>query len=170
MVLEFMTPYFELATQLVTIMGVPIAIYVYLREQKEQRVEREYGTYNALDDKYIELQQLCLQYPELDIFDTPKQKTHALSEEQLKQEEAILLIRISIFERAYLMYQEHKNIIKKSQWNGWLLEMVEWMQRENFRRIWEEQSQYFDLNFKAFLEGETEKHLAVSDLNPDRTE
>ena len=55
----------------VTLLGVPLAIFVYLKEQRHLRDEREYGTYDALDQKYIEVQQLCLDHAELDVFDTP---------------------------------------------------------------------------------------------------
>lgn len=65
--METFAQYLEIATFIITILGVPFAIFMYLDEQKSQRAEREYGTYDALDDKYIELQQLCLQYPKLDI-------------------------------------------------------------------------------------------------------
>ena len=95
--MDALAQHLEIATFIITIFGVPLAIYMYLDEQKSQRAEREYGIYDALDDKYIELQQLCLQYPKLDIFDTPFKNPNVLTEEDEKQEEAILLIRISIF-------------------------------------------------------------------------
>ena len=117
----------ELITYLITIIGVPFAIYSYLREQKLQREEREYGTFDALDDKYIEIQQLCLQYPNLDVFDTPYNNPKTLSEAEQKQEEAIFLIRISIFERAFLMYQRENDKAKTCQWEGWDIEIKEWL-------------------------------------------
>jgi hypothetical protein len=141
--------YFEFATFIITILGVPAAIFIYLKEQKLQREENEYGTYDALDDKYIDLQQLCLEYPELDIFDTPYETPKELNEEQKKQEEAILLIRISIFERAFLMYRRSPSKSKLDQWEGWDIEIKEWLERDNFRKVWEEQSPYFD---KAFAD------------------
>ena len=98
--MDTIAQYLEIATFIITILGLPFALYIYVDEQKAQRSEREYGTYDALDDKYIELQQLCLQYPRLDIFDSPFVNPNTLTEEDEKQEEAILLIRISIFERA----------------------------------------------------------------------
>jgi hypothetical protein len=63
--METITLYLEAATYLITLIGVPVAITVYIREQNLQRAEREYGTFDALDAKYIEVQQLCLEYPEL---------------------------------------------------------------------------------------------------------
>lgn len=141
--------YLEIATNIITILGVPVAFYIYLKEQALQREEREYGTYDALDDKYIDLQKLCLQYPYLDIFDTPFDKPNKLTAEQQKQEEAILLIRISIFERAFLMYQREVSKARTNQWEGWEIEIKEWLQRSNFKAIWDVHKDYFD---KCFVE------------------
>ncbi|PCJ32914.1 MAG: hypothetical protein COA90_01380 [Gammaproteobacteria bacterium] len=145
--MDITSHYLELATFLITIMGVPAALFIYLREQHNQRTEREYGTYDALDDKYIEIQQLCLEHPSLDVFDSPFVNPPALTEEQKKQEEAILLIRISIFERAFLMYQRTRSQAKKDQWEGWEIEINEWLARDNFKAVWAEHSPYFDKSF-----------------------
>ena len=150
--METLAQYLEITTFIITILGVPFAIFMYLAEQKMQRAEREYGTYDALDDKYIELQQLCLQYPKLDIFDTPFKNPNELTEEDQKQEEAILLIRISIFERAFLMYQREAAKAKNDQWDGWKLEILEWLERQNFWDIWEEHKQYYDKSFVGYFE------------------
>ncbi|RDH80780.1 MAG: hypothetical protein DIZ80_17305 [endosymbiont of Galathealinum brachiosum] len=150
--MDLLSQYLEIATFIITIFGLPVAIYIYLQEQKLQREEREYGTYDALDDKYIELQQLCLDYPNLDVFDTPFNKKPDLTEGELKQEEAILLIRISIFERAYLMYQREVAKAKQNQWEGWDIEIQEWLERQNFKEIWDIHKQYYDRRFVTYFE------------------
>ena len=143
--------YLEVATFVITILGVPAAIFIYVKEQRLQREEREYGTFDALDNKYIEIQQLCLDYPELDIFDTPYESPQELTEPQKKQEEAILLIRISLFERAYLMYQRAPTKAKNDQWLGWDVEIKEWLDRDNFRKVWDEHGEYYDQDFYTYL-------------------
>ena len=150
--MDVLSQYLEIVTFIITIVGVPVALYIYLSEQKLQRQEREYGTYDALDDKYIELQQLCLDYPQLDIFDTPFKEQKNLTEEQQKQEEAILLIRISIFERAFLMYQREDAKAKRNQWGGWDIDVQEWLERKNFRAIWEEHKEYYDKTFVEYFD------------------
>ncbi|MCK4585759.1 MAG: hypothetical protein KAU29_00330 [Gammaproteobacteria bacterium] len=149
--MDVISQYLEAVTFIITIMGVPAAIFIYLKEQKNQRIEREYGTFDALDEKYIEIQQLCIEHPELDVFDSPFSNPKELSEEQKKQEEAILLIRISIFERAFLMYQRTTSQSKKDQWEGWELEITEWLSRSNFRIVWEEHGSYFDKSFFEYF-------------------
>lgn len=149
--MDVISQYLEVVTFIITILGVPAAIFIYLKEQKSQRAEREYGTFDALDQKYIEIQQLCLEYSELDVFDSPYAKPKKLSDEQKKQEEAILLIRIAIFERAFLMYQRTTSASKRDQWEGWELEIKEWLERDNFRSVWCEHGSYFDKSFFAYF-------------------
>ncbi|MEX2581565.1 MAG: hypothetical protein WD342_21085 [Verrucomicrobiales bacterium] len=129
------------------ILGIPAAIYVYVKEQSKLRDEREYGTYNSLDDKYIELQTICLSYPELDVFDSPYSVSRKLEEPQKLQEEAILLIRISLFERAFLMYRHASSKSRRDQWISWDREIQEWMERENFKAAWDKYATYFDRSF-----------------------
>jgi hypothetical protein len=149
--LEFL-PHFELASYVVTVLGVPAAIYVYMREQASLRYEREYGTFDSLDDKYIELQTLCLDHPNLDIFDTPFEQPPKLTPQQQKQEEAILLIRVAIFERAYLMYNRTSKGVKQSQWTGWEEEIIEWLERPNFAKVWAEHKRYYDSSFVSYFD------------------
>jgi len=68
-----------------------------------------------------------------------------------KQEEAIQLIRISIFERAFLMYQRAPSKSKQDQWEGWPEEIKEWLERKNFKAIWAEHSLYFDKTFVEYF-------------------
>lgn len=146
----------QIITFVITIIGVPIGITLYYKDQKSKREAREYGTYHALDNKYIELQQLCLKHTELDVFDTPFTNVRELSEIQQKQEESILLIRISIFERAYLMYKLSNSLNQNEQWEGWEREMQEWFKRSNFQKVWSKHYHYFDRRFSDFLESHNE--------------
>lgn len=161
MQIENLAQYLEVATFIITIMGFPAAIFFYLKEQSTQRSEREYGTFDALDQKYIEIQTLCLEYSQLDVFDSAYSTPRELTEEQQKQEEAILLIRIAIFERAFLMYQRTTSKSKKDQWKGWELEINEWLERDNFKAVWSEHGPYFDKSFfEHFDNGMTDMAVA----------
>ncbi|WP_286269243.1 hypothetical protein [Thalassotalea hakodatensis] len=150
--MEQLSQYLEIMTFIITIFGVPSAIFAYIKEQNKQRLEREYGTFDALDEKYIEIQQLCIEHPELDVFDSPYESPRELTETQKKQEEAILLIRIAIFERAYLMYNRVTFGSQTDQWQGWELEIKEWFLRNNFRQVWAVHGKYFDTSFFRHFE------------------
>jgi len=71
--------------------------------------------------------------------------------EQKKQQEAIFLIRISIFERAFLMYQRTTSQSKKDPWEGWVLGITEWLSRANFSTVWKEHGTYFDKSFFEYF-------------------
>ena len=147
--------YLDVASQIITLLGVPTAIYLYIKEQKTQREEREHDTFDSLDNKYIELQELCLSYPHLDVFDTKKIETKPLTESEKKQEEAKILIRISIFERSFLMYKKTSIKQKKVQWKGWDIEILEWFERENFNNVWNNHKHYYDRNFVKYFENKS---------------
>ncbi len=152
----------EMLSYLAQILGIPVAILVYRRESRRQQEDRLYGTYDALDDKYIELQQQCLEYPTLDVGDSELEAPKPLSELEEKQAEALLLIRISIYERAYLMYRRHNSNVKNTQWPGWEKGTIEWAGRKNFRKVWDKYHSYFDTDFskhyqKKFLKADEKR-------------
>src|SRR5262245_45954337 len=107
---------FEFASYCVVVLGIPMALLQYWsasrREQKDrqreqeahekERTDRQYATYDELDDRYIEYQRCCLQHPELDVWDIKDPQPRQLTVEQKKQELQLFTILFSIFERAYL--------------------------------------------------------------------
>ncbi len=96
----------EALTRFVVIIGIPLGlIQAWWRYRKEQK-SREYGTYNALDERYIDFQRLCLTHPYLDVFDVPDTAPAALNPVQKKEELIAFTLLFSIFERAFLMYSE----------------------------------------------------------------
>ncbi len=143
--------YLEVISLSVTILGVPVAIFVYLQQKLKERRDREYGTYNSLDDKYIEFLMLCLENVDLDIYYVEKKDRNHYTAEQNHRELIIFEILISLLERAFLMYREHSSKIKKEQWNGWNQYMHDWQSRENFRRAWEKLGHQWDIHFEQHM-------------------
>ena len=111
-----LTYYLDIATKALVILGSPLAYFQYIRTSRKERRDREYGTYNALDEKYLEFQKLCLEHPYLNIFDIPDKEPQKLNEKQEKEELILLTMLFSIFERAYLLYSDQTSAIKKKQW------------------------------------------------------
>ncbi len=58
----------EMLSYIATILGIPLALLLFWDEKRKERRDREYGTYDALDNKYIEFLQLLLEYPHLDVY------------------------------------------------------------------------------------------------------
>lgn len=147
----------DIIAKLVVILGFPLAYIQFKRAKQKEKRDREYGTYNALDEKYLEFQKLCLQYPHLNIFDIPDTKSSKLSEEQTKQELILFTMLFSIFERAYLLYSDQNSIIKKRQWLGWDSYIRSYCARENFLKAWEISGSTFDTSFESYMQANIEE-------------
>ena len=141
----------DIADKIIVILGVPFAIYQYAMAKKKERRDREYGTYDALDEKYIEFQQLCLKYPNLDIFDIPDKSPPNLDEKSKKEELIIFTILFSIFERAYLLYSDESSQLKKKQWWGWDEYIKAFSKRQNFKTAWNVSGKTFDTTFQEYM-------------------
>ena len=131
---ESIKDFFEFISYISVALGIPFFLYQFTEDRKD----REYGTFDSLDDKYTQFQMLCLEYPELNIHDIPFENEDEISddEKKAKQEEAALWILISLFERAFLMYQRHSEKVRQGQFEGWLSQMQFWYERANFRSAW----------------------------------
>ena len=113
--------------------------------------DRELGTYNALDEKYIEYQQICMKHPGLDVFDVPHPSPPALSPEDERKQLILFTVLMSIFERAFLMYRDQATSVKQRQWEGWDAYIQSFCQRENFRQAWKISGTTFDTDFQAYM-------------------
>ncbi len=143
--------YLDAISKIVVILGLPLAFIQYRITKKKERRDREYGTYNALDEKYIEYQELCLQYPYLNIFDIPDKKPAELDDKQKKEELILFTMLFSIFERAYLLYSDQYSNIKLKQWSGWDAYIKSFCQRTNFLEAWNTSGSTFDTEFEKYM-------------------
>jgi len=143
--------YLEVVGKIVVILGFPIAYFQYRRTKRKEKKDREYGTYNALDEKYLEFQKLCLDHPYLNIFDIPDENPKELNEKQKKEELILLTMLFSIFERAYLLYSDQYSEIKKKQWVGWDSYIKSYCERDNFLNAWEISGATFDTDFEKYM-------------------
>ena len=141
---------------IVILLGIPVAIFQYYRAKKKEQMDREYGAYNSLDEKYLEFLNLCFQFPHLNIFDVADQTSPNLDDQQKKQELIALTMLISIMERAFLMYQDQSTDIKKRQWSGWDEYMTNFCKRENFISAWHINGNHFDLGYQNYMKHKIE--------------
>ena len=154
--MESIKVFFETIYYVLAIIGVPVAIYQYFSVKKKESLDREYGTYDALDEKYLEYQDLCLKYTYLDIFDIPDARPGILNEIQKKEELIAFTMLISILERAYLMCHKQPGV-KIKQWSGWKEYIIAFCGRANFRIAWKVAGTQFDSDFKKFVDSEINK-------------
>lgn len=145
-----LNPYLQVIAHIVTILGLPWAIIILYKEKKKERLDREHGTYDALDDKYIHFLELCLERPEVDLFDVPININNP-EDKNTRDGKILFLILISILERAYIMYSDQSSSIKRKQWSGWVEYIDDYCKRKNFRELWEELSDQFEAEFVSFI-------------------
>jgi hypothetical protein len=143
--------FFQILANLSIVLGIPVSLYLFYTEKEKERREREYGTYNALDDKYIDYLKLCLAYPEYDIFDIPNEENKEMSPEKRRMQLMLFSILVSILERSFLMYKDQSTKIKRDQWSGWDSYIRDYTSRISFREAWKLIGDDFDRNFVEYV-------------------
>jgi hypothetical protein len=122
----------ELLSYVVTAIGLPVAIGVFLYEQKRERENEEEEVFQLVSDNYQDFLKVTLQNPDLRLFSA--EETPSLSDEQRERMHIIFSMLVSLFERAYLLLFEPGMSSKQlRRWSSWEDYMREWCQREDFR-------------------------------------
>lgn len=142
---------FELLSYLVTIVGLPFAIGVFVIEQRRERQNEEEEIYQRLSDEYTKFLKLALDNADLQLLRKQGGEID-LTEEQKERKAAIFGILISIFERAYLLvYEEKMDKQTRRMWLSWEDYMREWCRRADFRAALPGLLQGEDEDFSALI-------------------
>lgn len=122
---------FELASYVVTVVGLPFAVWVFFAEQRKERENEEEEAYQHLSDAYNDFLKVVLDNADLQLLTAA-----ALPNPTPEQSERMLVIfdmLISLFERAYLVaHKEHMSATEQRRWNSWDDFMREWLRRDDF--------------------------------------
>jgi hypothetical protein len=122
----------EAATYVVTILGLPFAIYIFALEQRKQRENEDEEINELLARAYTDFLKLVIEHPELKL--RSPRATPELTEDQQDQVFAMFEILTSIFERVYLLLYEPGMTGRPLRlWLSWEDFMREWCRREDFR-------------------------------------
>lgn len=122
----------QLLANVVTVFGLPLAIYTFVMEQRKERDNEDEEVYQLLSDAYTDFLKLVLQHPDLKL--RTRDATPDLDDEQRERMQVLFEILISLFERAYLTAFEDEMTPKQSRrWHSWDDFMREWCRREDFR-------------------------------------
>ena len=122
----------EMLSYVVTVIGLPLAILVFIYEQRKERENEEEEVYQLLSDNYQDFLKVALAHPDLQLFSTDE--TPALSEQQRERMIIIFSMLVSLFERAYLLLYDEKMSPKQTRrWRSWDDYMREWCRRADFR-------------------------------------
>jgi len=121
----------ELLSYVVTVVGLPLAIAVFVFEQRKERDNEEEEVYQLLSDNYQEFLKIALENPDLRLFSD--KEIPELSAEQRERMFIIFSMLISLFERAYLLlYEGGMNARQSRRWRSWEDYMSEWANRTEF--------------------------------------
>ncbi|MBP8145745.1 MAG: hypothetical protein KAY56_10435 [Inhella sp.] len=141
----------ELASYLVTIVGLPFAVFTYMRQERAERENEDEEAYLLLADAYDEFLKVVLANSDLQL-----RTQSALPDptpEQQERMQVIFEMLVSLFERAYLVaYQDAMSETGRRRWNSWHDTMQEWCEREDFRRALPELLSGEDPDFRAYIE------------------
>ncbi len=139
----------ELLSYVVTVVGLPFAILVYILEKKRERANEDEEIYQQLSDEYADFIKLVLENSDLRL---RSRDPVTLSAEQHERTLLIYDLLISLFERAYLLvYEEEMSKQQRRMWQSWEDYMREWCARPDFRAALPELLKGEDEDFAAHL-------------------
>jgi hypothetical protein len=149
----------SLMANIVTVFGLPLAIYTFILEQRKERDNEDEEVYQLLSDAYIDFLKLVLANPDLKL--RTQTATPNLTEEQHERMQVLFDILISLFERAYLTaYDEDMTDKQRRRWHSWDDFMREWCRRDDFRTALPRLLQGEDEDFAAYIRHRADEEAA----------
>ena len=141
---------FELASFVVTVVGLPFAIGVFLLQQRQERENEEEAAYQMLSDAYNDFLKVVLANSDLQL-----RTSGALQSPTPEQNDRMMVIfdmLVSLFERAYLVaYKEDMTPTESRRWNSWDDFMREWCRRDDFHNVLPLLLRGEDPGFQAYI-------------------
>ena len=141
----------ELLSYVVTVVGLPLAIFVFLYEQRKERENEDEEVYQLVSDNYQDFLKIALEHPDLQLFST--EVSDALNDEQKERQLIIFTMLMALFERAYLLiYDENMSPKQARRWNSWEDFIIEWCKKPHFRALLPQLLHGEDPGFVQYLE------------------
>jgi hypothetical protein len=142
--------FWEMASWVVTVVGLPFGIAVFLFEQRKERANEEAEVYQMLAASYDEFLKVVLTNTDLHLF--TNETTPNLTAEQRERMLVIFDMLMSLFERAYLTaWQPRMNEPQRRRWAVWEDFMREWIRRDDFYAEAEALLKGEDPDFQAYF-------------------
>jgi hypothetical protein len=121
----------EVASYAVTVIGLPLAIAVFMFEQRRERRNEEDEVYQLLSNAYNDFLRVVIDNSDLRL--RSQTVTPDLSAEQQERMLAVFDMLISLLERAYLTaHSDDMTAAQRRRWNSWEDFMREWVRRDDF--------------------------------------
>ena len=124
--------FWQLLANIMTVFGLPLAIYTFVLEQRKERENEDEEVYQLLADAYTDFLKLVLEHSDLNL--RTQAPSSGLNDEQRERKQVLFEILISLFERAYLTaYSDHMTSQQRRRWHSWDDFMREWTRRTDFQ-------------------------------------
>lgn len=142
---------FEFASYVVTVVGLPFAVWVFVKQERAERENEEEEAYLLLAEAYNDFLKVVLANSDLQL-----RSSSALAAPTAEQRERMLIIfdmLISMFERAYLIaYKDEMTAQERRRWNSWDDTMREWCARDDFYFSLPQLLRGEDEGFQAYIQ------------------
>jgi hypothetical protein len=142
--------FWEVASFIVTVFGLPFAIFLFLFEQRKERDAEDEEAYQLLQDAYNDFLKIVLDNPDLNL--RTNSSTPNLTDDQRERMLIIFEMLIALFERAYIVsYEPDMKGVALRRWHSWDDYMREWCQREDFYYLLPQLLRGEDPDFAAYI-------------------
>jgi hypothetical protein len=142
--------FWEMASYVVTVLGLPLAIGIFLWQERKERANEEEEGYQMLSNAYNDFLKVVLSHPDLQL-----RTNEPLPDPTPEQRERMLVIfdmLISLFERAYLVaYKDDMSQDERRRWNSWDDYMREWCRRDDFFNALPQLLSGEDMDFQRYM-------------------
>ncbi len=156
----------EALSYAVTIIGLPLAIYVFLREQQKERQNDDEEVYLQLSDDYAKFLRLVLEHADLRLM-TQIRPDQPFTPEQIERRNVLFELLIAIFERAYILVYEDRMTRQAARlWQTWVDYMREWCARPDFRELLPQLLQGEDPEFQAYIQNIAKEECSALNVAP----
>ena len=146
-----MMQWLEALSYVVTIVGLPFAIWVFIKEQRKERLNDDEELYLQLSDEYSKFLRLVLSNADLHLM-TQAEPAKPFDAEQIERRNILFEILISIFERAYiLVYEEDMDRQTARLWQTWDDYSRYWCRRSDFCELLPTLLEGEDADFQSFM-------------------
>lgn len=150
----------EVASYVVTVIGLPLAIAIFLYEQRKERRNEEDEIYQTLSDAYNDFLRVVIDNADLRL--RSQSPVRDLTPEQQERMRLIFDMLISLLERAYITAWSPRMTAEQARrWNSWEDFMREWLQRDDFYYRLPELLRGEDPAFSAYLKRLAEEERGV---------
>jgi hypothetical protein len=150
----------EALSYMVTILGLPFAIVIFVYDRRKSRQIEENGLHRMLSGEYDNFLRLVLEHADLSFFRRSREDAE-LTEEQRERKQILFTILVSMFEKAYIiLYDERMTEDTRRLWLSWEDDMREWCRRDDFRAALPQLLQGEDDRFSARIRRIAEEEAA----------